>query len=334
MFPHPAIGSILAIDVVAEAVFLAKFIPLVWILFVAPLHAQQQLFDREITDEQIHYQYEWLDRNQQLQTLSFALPASTLQTMQSKQKSYRPAVAQRYVIVELFKLAQQVDPREARISLQQRGGQIEIMVNSRTPQLLDKWQTEMEKQQRLAFLQYLYDHHYTEFTTHLGEQGIKPDHVRYATENRNILIPAAQAIYDKVEEQSDVREYVDLLLSWIQTIPYNTLEDRLVSNGAGFAPPLDLLYNNLGDCDSKTTLTASLIRALLPDVPMAIIYLPEHALLAISLPYTDNDETRDIDGTRYLLFEPTGPAQFNFAEISSSSAADMNGNRFSFEIVP
>lgn len=98
-------------------------------------------------------------------------------------------------------------------------------------------------------------------------------------------------------------------------------------------PPLSVVANNQGDCDSKTVLMASLIRSLIPDVKMVMIFLPSHALLGISLPFRTDEETLDIDGVDYLLMEPTGPAKIPLGEVANSSARDIAGNMFSTEIV-
>ncbi|MDP5040425.1 MAG: hypothetical protein NWQ26_06095, partial [Paraglaciecola sp.] len=133
---------------------------------------------------------------------------------------------------------------------------------------------------------------------------------------------------------SESRIYVNLLLSWVQSIPYNELEDRMSSNGAGFLPPLALIRENIGDCDSKSVLTAGLIRSLLPEIKLVMVYLPQHALLGISLPHRSNEQTFNFGGSDYLLMEPTGPALMPLGTVAASSERAINSRLFSYEQVP
>lgn len=72
-------------------------------------------------------------------------------------------------------------------------------------------------------------------------------------------------MFEKLPINSGTCTYVNLVLSWVQSIPYNKLEERLNSNGAGYLPPLSVVVNNQGDCDSKAVLMTNPVRPLLPD---------------------------------------------------------------------
>jgi hypothetical protein len=94
-----------------------------------------------------------------------------------------------------------------------------------------------------------------------------------------------------------------------------------------------VLTQNIGDCDSKTVLAASIVRAFLPNVPMRMIFLRNHALLAVSLNVDDGDETVVIDGIRYVLMEPTGPAKMTLGEIGVDSARAIGQGEFTTQPV-
>jgi hypothetical protein len=191
----------------------------------------------------------------------------------------------------------------------------------------------MNQGQQKALDQYLQDNYYSHFRSYLGQKAIKPDHLRYISENTAALLPVAQAIFEKLPADSKNRAYINLVLSWVQSIPYNELKNRLTSNGAGYLPPLSVVANNQGDCDSKTVLMASLVRALLPDVEMTMVFLPNHALLGIVLPSRKNEQTLNIDGMDYLLMEPTGPSKIPLGEVSNRSAQYIAGNMYNLEEV-
>jgi hypothetical protein len=291
--------------------------------------AQQITFNKSKQNKQMLFNYSWSDIQELTRDITFSLPLSQLN--QKSHRKFIPELAQQYVYIELLKAARKIDPREARVQIQRRGQEIHIQVNSRSDKLLDKWQRSMQQSQKDALDQYLQENYYSHFRSFLGEEGIKPDHLRYVKENQAALLPIAQAVYDKLPSNSETRTYVNLVLSWVQSIPYNALQNRVTSNGAGYLPPLSVVANNQGDCDSKTVLMASLIRSLLPDVKMTMVFLPNHALLGIVLPFRTNEQTIDIDGLDYLLMEPTGPAKIPLGEIADSSARDIAGNMYSIE---
>jgi hypothetical protein len=294
--------------------------------------AQQLAFNKSKLNKEMSFNYTWSDHKEQTRDIAFALPLRQLN--RQNHKKFIPDLAQQYVYIELHKAARKIDPKEARVQIQNRGQNIHIQVTSRSDNLLNKWQRSMNQSQEKALDQYLQDNYYSHFRSHLGQKAVKPDHLRYISENTATLLPIAQAVYDRLPTNSETRAYVNLVLSWVQSIPYNELKNRLTSNGAGYLPPLSVVANNQGDCDSKTVLMASLIRSLLPNVNMTMVFLPNHALLGIVLPFRTNEQTLDVDGLEYLLMEPTGPAKIPLGEIASSSARYITGNMYSLEEVP
>jgi len=294
--------------------------------------AQQIAFDKTKQNKEVNFNYTWSDHQDQIRDIAFALPLRQLN--KQNHKKFIPDLAQQYVYIALHKAARKIDPREARVQIQHRGQDIYIEVTSRSTKLFDKWQRSMNQSKTNALDQYLEDNYYSHFRTYLGQEAIKPDHLRYILENTAALLPVAQAVYNKLPSNTETRSYVNLVLSWVQSIPYNELNNRVTSNGAGYLPPLSVVANNQGDCDSKTVLMASLVRSLIPEVKMVMVYLPNHALLGIVLPFRTDEQTIKIDGMDYLLMEPTGPAKIPLGEIANRSARDLAGNMYSFEEVP
>lgn len=308
-----------------------KWLTIALISLHLPSLAEQTTFNKSKKNKEMYFSYTWSDHQEQPRELAFALPLRQLN--KQKHKKFIPDLAQQYVYIELHKAARQIDPREARVKIQHRGQDIYIQVTSRSNNLFNKWQNSMNQSREKALDQYLQDNYYSHFRSYLGQKAIKPDHLRYISENKASLLPIAQAVYDKLPTNSDTRAYINLLLSWVQSIPYNELKNRLTSNGAGYLPPLSVVANNQGDCDSKSVLMASLVRSLLPEVKMTMVYLPNHALLGIVLPFRTNEQTLDIDGLDYLLMEPTGPAKLPLGEIANRSTRDIAGNMYSVEEV-
>jgi hypothetical protein len=293
--------------------------------------SQQLSFNKSKKNKEMYFNYTWSDHQEKTSDISFSLPFRQLN--KQNHKKFIPNLAQQYVYIEMHKAAKKIDPKEARVHIQRRGQDIHIQVTSRSNKLLDKWQRSMNQGQQKALDQYLQDNYYNHFRSYLGQKAIKPDHLRYVSENTAALLPVAQAMFEKLPINSKTRAYIHLVLSWVQSIPYNELKNRLTSNGAGYLPPLSVIANNQGDCDSKTVLMASLVRSLFPDVKMTMVFLPNHALLGIALPFRKNGQTLNIDGMDYLLMEPTGPSKIPLGEISNRSAQYIAGNMYSLEEV-
>ena len=133
-------------------------------------------------------------------------------------------------------------------------------------------------------------------------------------------------ILEKVSIKN-IRKVTNYVLSFIQNIPYSPLDSRISSSGAGFNTPLKLLWENQGDCDSKVTLTASLLRALMPRISMVLVFIDQHAFIGIAIP-PNGDEIAIIEnGVTYVLAEPTGPALLPLGELApSSEQAIYNGH--------
>ena len=295
--------------------------------------AQQRLFKRINEDKHYQFEYVWLNQTGEQHSIQFALEREALQDIPLQQTTYRPEIAQRYVVVEMTKAAQDIDPRIARITIRQRGDEIQIGVRAASDAIIKDVQSQLGEAKNAAFNSYLFKHYYTEYMTPLNQEAIKPDHVRYIRESTLALIPLSQAFYEQLQQNSDARDYMNLLLGWVQNIPYNTLEDRSESHGSGFSPPFTLLSQNKGDCDSKAVLTASIVRAFLPTTPMVLVLLEEHALLGIALPPRASDKTIKQNGITYVMFDPTGPALLPFGEVSPNTTMAIANRRFTLETI-
>ena len=294
--------------------------------------SEQISFNKNTLKDDIQLSYQWNDKDQERHQFSFILPLNDIKT--SHHKRFVPQQVSRYQYIAMQKERNKIDAKDARIEIKRIGGDLQLSVSSRLPQATAKFQRQLLDAKDKAFEQYLSDNYYAHFSDYLGQQGIKPDHLRYISENQAVLKPFAEAMYLEASEEGDMRAFLNLLLSWLQSIPYDDLENRLSSNGSGFSPPLALLSNNRGDCDSKSVLMASVIRALFPQIELAMLYLPNHALLAISLPLSKDEKGRQIEGETYLLMEPTGPALMTLNETAATSQRALDMGMYSYEIIP
>jgi transglutaminase-like putative cysteine protease len=138
----------------------------------------------------------------------------------------------------------------------------------------------------------------------LDDRRLRPDYARIAQESLEDLRPVADAV-SALTRGRPPREGLNRLLLFLQTIPYDRLDDR--ATDAGFLLPLVLLAENRGDCDSKAVAFAALARLLYPDVPSALVLVPQHAFVALGLPPARGDRTLRHGGREWVLAEPVGP---------------------------
>ena len=309
------------------------FLLLFSILFSCIVHGQQIRYQKSKTDTGVSFSYEWLDSDNTRQSISFELANSALKEAPSRQANYKPKIAQRYIIVALTQEAKNIDPKIARIKITPKHESIDIQVTGSDEAKVKEILSKLKAIQQREYDKYLHDHYFTRFTTLFNQQAIKPDHARYVAESVKPLVAASQAFYEKVASQSDSRAYFSLILSWLQSIPYDTLEDRVASNGSGYAPPVSVLMQNLGDCDSKAVLASSMVRAFLPSTKMVMVFLPNHALLGIALTPKADDKTIEHEGDTYVLYDPTGPALIPFGQVSEDTERYIVTGRYQVEVV-
>ncbi|APE03734.1 hypothetical protein BM526_02800 [Alteromonas mediterranea] len=305
----------------------------VGLFFSATAGAEQLKFKKAQSESGVLFSYEWRDMDSTRQSITFELPHTAIKAAPTQQANYRPKIAQRYVTVALMEEAKKVNPKEARVKIIPKRDSIDIQVKGADEDKVEAILSNLKAVQQEAYNAYLDEYYFTRFTTLFNQKAIKPDHTRYAAESVKPLVAASQAFYEKVNAQSDSRAYFSLILSWLQSIPYDTLEDRVVSNGSGYAPPINVLMQNVGDCDSKAVLASSMVRAFLPSTKMIMVFLPNHALLGIALTPMVGDRTIVHDGETYVLYDPTGPALIPFGQVSEDTKRYIVTGRYQVEAV-
>lgn len=142
---------------------------------------------------------------------------------------------------------------------------------------------------------------------------IIPDHVRHAQSYADALDPVVDALGGPT---ADPRDFAELALGFVQSIPYERralIRDR-------FRRPLSVLGRNKGDCDSKSTLYLSLLRSAYPEMALAMVYIPNHAFVALGVSPESGDRRLRQRGTTWVIAEPVGPAMYSVGTASRRSA--------------
>lgn len=295
------------------------------------VYAKQTSFSQTRTSEQRSFKYEWLDGNGETRSLSFSISNESLLSLPESAPAYNPILAQNAIRRALLLYAKSVDPRTAKISIRQSGGSIQMQVTASTKEDAEAINKRLGEQYAAAENAYMAKQYYVPFKNELGQDFIKQDHKRYALESAEGMLAIVEEIKKQLSNPRNPNEFIDFTLSWLQAIPYDTLENRVSSNGSGFSSPRQLLLDNRGDCDSKSTLFLALMHAYNPNIQTSMIYLPNHALVGVALKPKDEYQILSDNGLPFVLAEPTGPAQYSLGEIDSKSELAIRNRQVSLE---
>ena len=291
------------------------------VAFTSPSLAKQLSFNKTLLGEEYLFEYEWLDKSRTLQTLSFKLPVSTVNNQFRHFKALRFDLMRMHAIKKLKSKVAQIDPKLGRVIIKPQKNGVEFAYRSYDQQWILNQEQEMNALYENALKEYIQQEYYTEFEgfeTIKNKTIYKPDHQRFILESIPLLTPVAEAISQSVTNTS-VHIVAEFVLSWIQTIPYSSIDSRSETNGAGYLPPNRLLANNIGDCDSKVSLMAAIMKSFYPKLEVAIVFVPNHALLALHLAHVELDYRIRVGDYEYTLTEPVGPALIEFTKVSEQS---------------
>ena len=301
-------------------------------LFFIPFDAtsQQERFFKNRSEFGIEFSYQW-QSSDGFEALEFILPHADIEKLPDSAPAYNPALAQNYIYRSLLEYAKAIDPREVKILIKRSGSSLNIEVSGKQSEKVNEITEALDRKHDEAEAEYLHKNYYIPFKNEMGQAAIKHDHLRYANESSHNISNIVNAIKGQLGNPNNPRDFIDFTLNWLQTIPYDTLEDRISSNGSGFAAPRQLLLNNKGDCDSKSTFFLAILQSYNPKLSAKMIFLPNHALVGINLKANKTDAKIMQNNLSYILAEPTGPAQYKLGEIAPSSNIAIRNRQFTTE---
>ncbi len=276
-----------------------------------------------------HYHYQWQDLQQRPQQLEFVL---NTQQQLAPFRPYQPEMLSAELQQALLKAANQLP---AGISLQFDGPPRQgcYRLTGGTEQQRSSALQQLQQNQQQTRQQFIARHHYSEIQLGTGQRGLIPDHLYYINASLTALAPVAASLKLR-QAGANPRPTVELLLAWVQGIPYTTMSNRFADSSADFRPPLAVLQEHRGDCDAKATLLAALLRARFPRLGLTLVYLPEHALLGIDLPHNRGEQYLPWQGARMLLAEVAGPGLLPLGQLSERSASLIAAGQYSQREVP
>jgi hypothetical protein len=295
-----------------------------------PYHAlaEQLSFSKIEVGKKYQFKYQWLDNQGDIQKIKFSLSKQAIFDRFRHFKTFKPEMAQFAINNALQKKLRANPIRGVIIDFNKSN---EIKIKGRSKRAINSAYAKINELKQELNNEYLTENYYQQFITHDQINAIKPDHARFANITNIDLKPIKPIILEKFSIKK-IRQITNYVLGFVQSIPYSTLESRVTASGAGFNPPLKILWENQGDCDSKVTLTAALFRTLMPRIKMILVFIDNHALIGIEVPVQGDDQTVTIDGISYVLAEPTGPGLFNLGNIAQESELAIGNGHYTAEL--
>jgi len=283
---------------------------LVWLIIV-PCHASTQPFQYQLSDGK---------------TLEFQLDKSLL-TNRKVEPRYNPDVAKQLLRNQLIRAAAAEPHPGVKIEISRPALPLEVKVTGQDPSQVAHWRQRLANVQQQAQQQFLESHHYQLHTDFRGKSWLLQDHRYYANAALTELPPVAHALMTLYGEQN-IRLVATAITSWVQSIPYQDLADVRTSPATGYVSPVELLFANQGDCDSKAVLWASVMKLIFPKMDINIIYFDDHAIIAARIPAIRDEQTLDYKTMQLLLIDPTGPAQRPMGQLADHYRHKINNREF------
>jgi hypothetical protein len=291
------------------------------LLLPFPVAAQQFATRQSGNWQQFGYRYQ--DARGNPYTLSFSLNADDISRGSTEFAAWNDAEARQTAFNAVAAKAQALSGQRFSVGVSPREKGFEVRISGYGPAVNQQAGDAVSAQLNDTYYQALGVYARQRFYLTRKESNatvIQPDHARLAGRYTAAMAPVAQAIMNQLAGQGvnvaqNQRAFINAALLWLQNIPYDDLQDRYTSNGAGFQTPYGLLLANKGDCDTKATALAALLRAAYPGLPMAMVYIPEHAFLGIGIPRTNRDFGLQTASGTYVLADPTGPGLAPLGDI-------------------
>lgn len=126
-------------------------------------------------------------------------------------------------------------------------------------------------------------------------------------------------------ERLSFRNQVEILSDFIQSIPYNTPNNR-------FRHPVSVINENMGDCDEKSVLLGLLIKSLPNSKGVSLMYLnkalnnEDHMIILVEMDSNASDVTINLAGTQYIPIETT--ATVSIGRLHKSVLDQINRKEF------
>jgi hypothetical protein len=211
-------------------------------------------------------------------------------------------------------------------------------------ELLDKVKVEFRKiakgleKERTRYLPRLIKEEHKHRKAYLKSRGLRYEDNQVMVDYRQAVVnnrPRMQPLVDSLRSEikgKNIRDFISLLLAFVQTMDYGTPPDKEGDKIVlGFWPPPKVLLNNLGDCDSKAAVFASIWHHF-QRYPIMLVTIPNHLFIGIAVP-SFRGENFSINGLKFTFCEVTGPALIPAGFITRYSRLHLESGKFRYEMI-
>lgn len=283
--------------------------------------------EKAIAEKTTEFRYQWPPEPE----LRFTLDNAQIKAQSGTNRRYSVELAEQHVRHQVLLSAVKLQQKGVRVQLSPKNLPFQVSVRGTDQAKVEKVQQQLQRAQQQAYDNYLKRDFYYLMKSPTGEAFVIPDHVRVMQQSRAALQPVSSAFVD-LYGKNNIRQISAKISEWIQKIPYQDLSDRQVSAGSGYSPPLKILAEHAGDCDSKAVLFAAILQNIFPKNSIAIVYFPDHAVVAAQIPPLANELTVTLQGLTYLIVDPTGPAPTKLGSLAQKYQTYLNNRQFTHRL--
>ena len=247
---------------------------------------------------------------------------------------WRPAMADAYVYRALMQDAAAQYPAQ-RFELHRQHGQWQMSYQTSDAALgaeISQW---LSQQRSQRWGEYLAQHYFVQDQDPMGQAVVRYDYARLVQTLAPELATLAtqlQAVTEQAQPQQsppnaeEQRRLIGWMLDFVQSIPYRALGGEGGSRGLSFLLPRQVLAQNVGDCDSKMVLMAALLRSRFPKLPLQLVLVPNHALLAVGM--AAQAEDRQLPNQGGVLLEVAGPGLYPPGQVAQTTQMYLDSGHF------
>lgn len=291
-------------------------------LLCSPLLAAIEL-QKTVIGNSTEFRYQWPPEPD----LVFQLDNAQIKAQSGTNRRYSAELAEQHVRHQVLLRAVNLQQRGVRVQMSPKNLPFKVTVSGSDSTQVSKVQQELQQVQQQAYQSYLQRDFYYLMKNPTGESFVVPDHVRVQQQSRAALQGVSNAFVE-LYGKNNIRQISGKISEWVQQIPYLDLSDRQASSGSGFSPPLKVLNEHAGDCDSKAVLYAAILQNIFPKNSFRILYFTDHAVVAAQIPPLDHELTVVLDGITYLVVDPTGPAPTKLGVLATKYQTYLTNRQF------
>lgn len=282
---------------------------------------------KAVMEKTTEFRYQWPPEPE----LHFQIENAQIKAQSGSSRRYSTDLVDQHIRHQVLLSAVKLQQRGIRVQMSPKNLPFQVKVSGNDSSQVEKVQQQLQQAQDQAYQNYLTRDFYYLMKSPTGEKFVIPDHVRFMQQSRTALQPASKAFIE-LYGRNNIRQISGKISEWVQQIPYQDLSDRQTSGGNGYSPPLKLLLEHGGDCDSKAVLYAAVLQNIFPNNRIGILYFPDHAVVAAQIPPLNNELTVTLQGITFLVVDPTGPAPTKLGSLAQKYQTYLTNRQFTHRL--